>query len=314
MDINMRALWPVGATMGDQDPHSWGRFYWAMLHRVTECAADDPACRNDVLQVLWSMRNILPCKSCRKHFRENLARSGPTADTNLKDWLEWLEHSVDQRQRLHVDGPFVVSVVPRSARPPVDTSGVELALVVGFALRSAAGRNSDELVRWYQSFCEFLSSLVRVLKPPDDSILRVFERRCPELRAISYDMYRYLELCVAEYGRVSGERRREARRARGVERLAARGAARNPEKAVLAAKGIHGIRPVQQTPRPVPAAPAAPPPKIDRLERNRLLRPIETQQRAQRKLKRPTAAGLGGNQATRLARMLRSRGTGRVTG
>jgi hypothetical protein len=241
LGFNMRTLWPDGASMGDQDPHSWGRFFWAVLHAVADRLARRPELRADTMALMWTLRDVLPCTSCRKCFRHNMQNNPPGPDTDLAEWLTTLETSIEQRQRMQ-PGPFVVSVVPRSVRPPVACGEDELALVVGFALKGAAGRNLSELERWSRSFQDFLRELVVILDPQADSILRVFATYAGQLRSIRFDLYEYLSRCVAEHSRMVQGRRREARATRAAQKQAARGAVGDPNAAILAAKGIHGIR------------------------------------------------------------------------
>lgn len=289
--------------MGDQDPHSWGRFYWALLHRVAERVAQHPQLRAPAMDLLWTLRDVLPCTSCRKCFRSNLQQNPPQPDCDLEAWLLKLEESVEQRQRLMPTDAFVVSVVPRRARPPVGTGDDEIGLVVAFALKAAAGRNHDELVRWTRSFVAFLRGLVLVLGPPDDSVVRVFAQHAAELPSMQYDLYRYLEGCVAEHAQLIRSREQAARRERARQKQAAKGQARDPHAAVLAAHGIHGGGRTIAPPAPPPAPPprperAAPHPQV--LERLR----------AHERVRRPSSrVSLGAPRAGRRLQPSRARAT-----
>ncbi len=296
----MRTLWPEGAPMGDQNPHSWGRYYWAMLHSIAARVAAHPYLRAAAVDMLWTLRDVLPCTTCRKCFRSNLTQNPPAPDCDLAAWLLDLEQSIERRQRMQPIDSFVVSVVPRTARPAIDMGDDEMGLVVAFALKAGAGRNLDELVRWTKSFNTFLAKLVEVLDPPGDSLLRVFARHSPKLPSMRYDLYRFLESCVIEHSRLVQSRVRALRQQRAREKQMARGNARDPEAAVLRAKGV--VAGLRRTVLHQPAAPAAPVPR-PRASTPEYMHAVLGRRRQAQRVRRPsTGASLAGPRAGRQLR------------
>jgi hypothetical protein len=182
-------LWPEGAETGDQPPEEWGRLFWAMLHEAAAQTVGNPDARAELIRMLATLGDVLPCTACRKCFRAHFGTQPPTGDVGL--WLRNLQQSVAKRQEL------VAPTAPQGPRPPpAGTSDAELAQVMAYALRAAAGRSREALVKWTRVFREFVRRLCVVMPPPPGGTIEMVARNLSYISRLEYDLRAFLQACL----------------------------------------------------------------------------------------------------------------------
>lgn len=71
------------------DPYLWGHLLWSLLWEIVRaCRFPTPEERHDIIMLLYSMRWVIPCKFCRQHYAEHLARMPAAGDT--QDFVQWV--------------------------------------------------------------------------------------------------------------------------------------------------------------------------------------------------------------------------------
>lgn len=83
-----------------KDPKVWGPALWKILHTFARTYPGQPsiatqmACRN----FLQSLQFLIPCTTCRDHFKVLMARKSPptTSGKELQHWMVWLHNQVNQ--------------------------------------------------------------------------------------------------------------------------------------------------------------------------------------------------------------------------
>jgi hypothetical protein len=71
-------------------PKLWGREGWRFIHFVAYTYPDRPKKkdRENYMQFLTSLQNVLPCEICAEHFRQNMKNMPPRME-NRKEFFEW---------------------------------------------------------------------------------------------------------------------------------------------------------------------------------------------------------------------------------
>jgi hypothetical protein len=206
-------LWPPGTIPGDQLPASWGRYMWTALHAGAERVERDPHMHSEVIALIRTLRDVLPCMACRKSLRATLSHVALTPETNLVEWLKELEAGVTHRLNLQAVASSK-QPVPREERPPMEAGEVEMSWVLAYCLRGAGGRSTTVIAQWANTFRQFVLSLVRLLDPIEGSLLHIMGHHIEQLQALRYDPYRFLERCVTEQVSQIKYRKAERRAAR----------------------------------------------------------------------------------------------------
>jgi hypothetical protein len=83
------------------DTQIWGPPAWKFLHTLTFSYPDNPSQmeREHAERLFESMRYLLPCQSCRKHYDIEYAKNPPdtTSGTTLSSWLVDVHNRVNVR-------------------------------------------------------------------------------------------------------------------------------------------------------------------------------------------------------------------------
>lgn len=195
---SVHQLWPDGVPEGDQDPHEWGRYYWALLHAAGDRARGDARLRSELLGVVWALRDVLPCQSCRKSLRITLGGAPPRDDEDLGDWLMRLEETVAGR----VGGPAGAARVAtrgiRGSAWAVRTCDADQARAVAYSLRSAQARRDRpaSIERWYRSFRVFLRGMTALVPPDPHGAMVMMSTNLSTIPKLAYDLRAWLEACL----------------------------------------------------------------------------------------------------------------------
>jgi hypothetical protein len=86
------------------DPNFWGPAMWTTLHNITFNYPENPTDEQKMQhkQFFMSLKNVLPCETCREHYGKNIEKIFPI-DAALKNrdtfsrWLVDLHNSVNRR-------------------------------------------------------------------------------------------------------------------------------------------------------------------------------------------------------------------------
>lgn len=275
--IELDWLWPPGTIPGDQEPRAWGRYMWTTLYAAAERVERDPQMHSEALTLIRTLRDVLPCMGCRKSLRATLSRAPPTAETNLREWLQELEAAVTHRLSLQA-ALGNRRIVAREDRPVMEAGEVELAWVLAYCLRGAGGRSTAVIAQWAATFRQFVRSLTRLLDPIEGSLLDVMGQRIDQLQALRYDPYRFLERCVTEQvGRIK-QRNAEGRATRRIQNTKGGHphgppAGTRPKASTLSATATRAVR--GQVPRLVPQVRPLPRPPRQPLQQPRAIPPSQ---------------------------------------
>lgn len=86
------------------DPKLWGKHFWATIHYITFSVPDSPTeeYKQNLLKFFESLKFLLPCENCRKHYSENLLKYPLTNDilssrVMLINWAVNLHNEVNTR-------------------------------------------------------------------------------------------------------------------------------------------------------------------------------------------------------------------------
>ena len=73
------------------EPNIWGPSAWLFLHSVTFQYPENPTEveKLNYNHFFTSLQHVLPCPTCRKHYKENLEKL-PIALNSKKELIEWL--------------------------------------------------------------------------------------------------------------------------------------------------------------------------------------------------------------------------------
>lgn len=63
---------------GPEDPRTWGRVTWQSMHCIADAYPEQPSDADKAAYRNWfmSLQQVLPCRGCRDHFKENLVQAG----------------------------------------------------------------------------------------------------------------------------------------------------------------------------------------------------------------------------------------------
>lgn len=79
----------------------WGPKMWFFLHTISFNYPLKPSKqdKNNIASFLYSLQPIIPCKTCRTHFKRNLAESPPKLDSRkkLSEWMIDLHNEINGR-------------------------------------------------------------------------------------------------------------------------------------------------------------------------------------------------------------------------
>lgn len=69
----------------------WGRHLWFFLHTLTFNYPLNPTKENkeQMMQLLNSLKNLIPCSVCRKHYVQNITEHEPQLD-NREKFFKWM--------------------------------------------------------------------------------------------------------------------------------------------------------------------------------------------------------------------------------
>jgi len=272
--MQLQWLWPADTVPGDQEPKAWGRYFWTALHAAAAAAEAEPSLKPRAVDLIRTLRDVLPCTACRKSIRATLSQSPPDPQGDVGAWLRDLEIAVSARRLLQeagdaagAGGLSARARAPRAERwerAPLEAGEVELAWMLAYALRGAGGRSMAVIAKWFASFDEFLRAMAELLDPPPTSLLRIMA--ATDARGVRYDPYRYLEYCLRAQALVVRAAVRAAR--------ADRPADDRPRTTLRALPAP--APPPAPTPKPPPKPPpnrAAPPRRAPALPAQALRRP-----------------------------------------
>jgi FAD-linked sulfhydryl oxidase len=85
------------------NPNVWGSSGWVLMHCIANTYPESPtpAEKTHYFRFFDSLKNVLPCKLCRKHYNEWLEmfpiRKYLGSRQQLKDWVFRLHNYVNQR-------------------------------------------------------------------------------------------------------------------------------------------------------------------------------------------------------------------------
>jgi hypothetical protein len=86
------------------DTYTWGPALWTALHSITFNYPDYPTAQDKYNHAVFfhSLKNILPCETCQKHFRQGIEQSMPVEPAlesrdKLTRWLVDFHNKVNQR-------------------------------------------------------------------------------------------------------------------------------------------------------------------------------------------------------------------------
>lgn len=81
----------------------WSKTFWDFLYTIVATYPPNPSpeVRKDTLNLLISLRSVLPCPKCRRHFKENMTISPLTEETvetrdNLFNWVSGLHNLINK--------------------------------------------------------------------------------------------------------------------------------------------------------------------------------------------------------------------------
>ena len=85
------------------DPNVWGPHAWIFLHSITYNYPDNPSV-NDIdnhYNFLTLLKDVLPCNTCRFHYKQNLEKFPLTSDIlssrqNLIKWLFKIHNNINK--------------------------------------------------------------------------------------------------------------------------------------------------------------------------------------------------------------------------
>jgi hypothetical protein len=123
------------------DPARWGKRLWQSLHYMAYAFPEQPtdAQKQAALQMLSSLRELLPCEKCRQHYSAMLAEHPPTVEsrTAFATYLNKIHNQVNARldkEQVPYD-PCVVYGKPRNDWLRILVA-VVIGIVVGLLLKS----------------------------------------------------------------------------------------------------------------------------------------------------------------------------------
>jgi len=72
------------------EPNKWGPHLWFFLHTISFNYPDNPSfiTRKQYNEFYNSLRNMLPCESCKKHYDDNLSQMPPNLNSKV-DLIKW---------------------------------------------------------------------------------------------------------------------------------------------------------------------------------------------------------------------------------
>ena len=78
----------------------WGREGWHFIHTIALTYPSEPTetDKQNYLQFLKSLENVLPCNFCAEHFKENMIKIPPRLD-NTMEFFNW---SVDMHNEVNI--------------------------------------------------------------------------------------------------------------------------------------------------------------------------------------------------------------------
>lgn len=85
------------------NPKKWGKHFWKTIHYITFSAPDLPSTeyKNNLLNLLVSLKFLLPCENCRHHYAENL-RKFPLTDEILSSKEKLIKWGVDLHNEVNL--------------------------------------------------------------------------------------------------------------------------------------------------------------------------------------------------------------------
>jgi hypothetical protein len=81
------------------NPTVWGPSLWRVLHSLAFSISQtpDPQKTRQFLELVDSLRNLLPCEECRLHFDDYVNENNPKKASDLAYWTFELHNSVNKR-------------------------------------------------------------------------------------------------------------------------------------------------------------------------------------------------------------------------
>lgn len=72
------------------NPNFWGPDLWRSIHSVAYGFPDNPSDEEkaEAKKFIYSLPDILPCKECQTHFKDNLKKLPPEVDSKI-DFFNW---------------------------------------------------------------------------------------------------------------------------------------------------------------------------------------------------------------------------------
>ena len=83
------------------NPNLWGESFWNVIHYITMAYPDDPTeeDRQNISAFIKSLQHVLPCETCRNHFKANLITYPLTNESryNFITWAVNVHNEVNRR-------------------------------------------------------------------------------------------------------------------------------------------------------------------------------------------------------------------------
>lgn len=82
-------------------PEIWGPSFWNVISAVALSYPDNPDLKDqqNVTVFLTSLKDVLPCEKCQKHFKDNLKKfplsQALTSKTNFINWVVDVRNSIN---------------------------------------------------------------------------------------------------------------------------------------------------------------------------------------------------------------------------
>ena len=82
----------------ETNPKTWGPSLWKFLHSMSVNYPENPSnqIQASARQYFYSLRHLLPCSVCQKHYNQYISRRQPQvrSSTELQEWVLWLHNEI----------------------------------------------------------------------------------------------------------------------------------------------------------------------------------------------------------------------------
>jgi Erv1 / Alr family len=86
-------------TLNPIDPKVWGPHLWKFMHMMAYSYPENPnvQVRASGRQFFYTLRHLIPCETCQKHFNDLISKKSPQVDSKqqMQEYVLWLHNQVN---------------------------------------------------------------------------------------------------------------------------------------------------------------------------------------------------------------------------